>query len=406
MGQIRGRIKGIKFRYAADNIYSYHENDILCLKPEPDNPYDENAIAIYDMHNHHIGYIGREINAEVLSIIRNHSYNCFISKVYYGYDTPSIEYTINYFDKKSNDDFNPYDIFGDADEDIKTSKVAKNKKNDLIELSYELTAEGKYLDVVNLLKNYCETDNAEILYLLGSAYLGLNKESIAINYLKKSDYLGNINAKCMLGNYYYSKEEYARAYKFLKPAADNDFIWAYVNLGQSYLNGLGVDQNPRLAFLYFKKAADAGISEGYFNLAICYDEGKGTPQNLDKAIEYYEKAANLDNKDAIFNLGVLYYESQGKYHDVDKAISYFNEYLNYCDDDFGAYNYLGLIYYEKGDFDNSIKNLKIAVSLGDSKSAFNLGVIYTQPNNRNVFESKKWFKKAAEMGNEEAYKYL
>jgi len=40
--------------------------DLLVLKREPDNPYDELAIAIYDEQGHHLGYVPRDSN-EVLA---------------------------------------------------------------------------------------------------------------------------------------------------------------------------------------------------------------------------------------------------------------------------------------------------------------------------------------------------
>ncbi len=155
MGQIKSRIKGIKFKYAADNIYSYHDNDFLKLVPEPENTYDKNAIAIYDKNNHHIGYVGKEINVEVLRIMRDFSYNCYISEVYYDNETPSIEFTLDYFEKNKTDDFDPYDIFEE-----KSIKIANKdpfpKNHSMYKMSYD-----EYYNFLNELKKF----NSKIIYV-------------------------------------------------------------------------------------------------------------------------------------------------------------------------------------------------------------------------------------------------
>lgn len=289
-------------------------------------------------------------------------------------------------------------------DDNKVIKETNNNVSDLIKKTLSLFDEDDYIGVINLLEGYDDYNNSELYFLLGFAYLNMNIEGKALTYLSKADKLGNFKATGLLGNIFYSKEEYDISFKLLKIAADHDIAMSYVNLGQSYSNGLGVEVNPKLAFLYFKKAAEEGISEGYFNLASCYDEGSGTPQNLDKAIEYYLKAAELDNIDAFFNLGVLYYENKNEYHNLNNAFKYFTKYLDYCEDDYTAYNYLGLVCYENNEFNKGVNYFKKAVSLGDNQAAFNLGIIYLKKNNK--IEAQKWFRRAAELGNNEAYKYL
>ena len=109
-----GRVKGITFKYAAKHIDNYKKKDKLRLVLEPTNPYDSNAIAIYDNLKHHIGYISKDVNYQFLDFVENDDYLCEISNVYYDSENPSIEFILLYDLKKdinrSNSIF-PIDVF-------------------------------------------------------------------------------------------------------------------------------------------------------------------------------------------------------------------------------------------------------------------------------------------------------
>lgn len=93
---ITGKVKGITKYYAKTHMFEFHSWDFLKLVPEFDNPYDQNAIALYDNHNHKIGFIDRFLNVEVYEKIKGTDYVCVITSVFADYDTPSIEYQIIY----------------------------------------------------------------------------------------------------------------------------------------------------------------------------------------------------------------------------------------------------------------------------------------------------------------------
>ena len=163
MGQFISKVKGITFRVEGKDIYNYHENDMLRLVPDPNNPYDKNAIAIYDTNNNHIGYVGKEDNVKVLNIIKNMTYVCRIKRVYYDYNTPSIEYEI-IFDEK-NHSFENNNL-----EDADQHKTAKLWKDNLIDRVLYLLDNQKYKEAIDLIENSNEQNNEEILYYLGGAY--------------------------------------------------------------------------------------------------------------------------------------------------------------------------------------------------------------------------------------------
>lgn len=53
------------------NIDSISSNDILTLKMEPDNKYDENAVEIFDSANLKLGYVPRYYSKQVTKMIKN-----------------------------------------------------------------------------------------------------------------------------------------------------------------------------------------------------------------------------------------------------------------------------------------------------------------------------------------------
>jgi TPR repeat protein len=77
-------------------------------------------------------------------------------------------------------------------------------------------------------------------------------------------------------------------------------------LGVLYSNGLDQPISNRKAFRYFKKAAAGGIAAATRQVAIAYHTGLGAEQNLDQAIVCYERSANQGDPLAARDLGNLY----------------------------------------------------------------------------------------------------
>jgi len=60
------RVKGAKYYHAEELIGSgdIFEGAPVILKPEPDNKYDKNAVAIYSNTDEMIGHISKDIAAK------------------------------------------------------------------------------------------------------------------------------------------------------------------------------------------------------------------------------------------------------------------------------------------------------------------------------------------------------
>ena len=62
---VRFNIAGIEYR---DNIDEYLGESVGVLEAEPTNPYDPNAIKILAHDGHHVGYVPKDMTAEVRKV--------------------------------------------------------------------------------------------------------------------------------------------------------------------------------------------------------------------------------------------------------------------------------------------------------------------------------------------------
>ncbi|MCD7959462.1 MAG: sel1 repeat family protein [Ruminococcus sp.] len=80
---------------------------------------------------------------------------------------------------------------------------------------------------------------------------------------------------------------------------------AQINLGVCYFCGHGVTQDYTKAVKWFRKAAEQGLAVAQNNLGWCYEHGEGVTQDYVKAKEWYRKAADQGNAKAKNNLDRL-----------------------------------------------------------------------------------------------------
>lgn len=74
-----------------------------------------------------------------------------------------------------------------------------------------------------------------------------------------------------------------------------------------YYYGLdGVNQNYYMALQYFKDSAENGNIIAQYMLGSMYYEGKGCSRNYREAFTWLKKAANAGNSDAQYRVGVMY----------------------------------------------------------------------------------------------------
>lgn len=137
----------------------------------------------------------------------------------------------------------------------------------------------------------------------------------------------------MMGLAYQKLFDYKKAFACFKKAAEMNYDEAFVKMGDAYMNGLGVKQNPVLAFRWYRKGADMGEINAMLKLADCYKHGTGCKVNYSKAMEQYLHLAERTGRywqryaygigKALYEIGNIYLEGLGVPVDLKKAAKYF-----------------------------------------------------------------------------------
>lgn len=315
-------------------------------------------------------------------------------------------------------------------------------------------------------ENAAELGSSGANYELGKIYENRDM-NVAIEYYKKANTLEAYNR---LGNYYRIKDPDQALVWFNKAAAKSpaaqidigniyrnrgDFKTAIENyekagnfgraqyeLGNLYLEGKGVEKDPRKAFECFEAAAGMGDLKGIekwqeleekgnkayqlgdrlerhsndlekaiesyqeaaafgnvkasLALGNCYETGRGVPQNKEEAVKYYKLAADRGNIEAKNSLARISDERVGPEH-IQEVIQ---QYL--AADNPSAMFQLGDIY-ERGrpgvpiDMKKAIEYFEIAAKYGNAEAAMHLGDLYREGKGveKDLLKAIAWYQNGA-----------
>jgi TPR repeat protein len=96
-------------------------------------------------------------------------------------------------------------------------------------------------------------------------------------------------------------QDHAEAVKWLRKAAEQDFVKAQYNLGGMYNSGQGVPQDHAAAAKWYRKAAEQGFASAQKNLGAQYGQGQGVPQSDAEAFIWSSIAAISGDEGAVNN---------------------------------------------------------------------------------------------------------
>jgi hypothetical protein len=153
----------------------------------------------------------------------------------------------------------------------------------------------------------------------------------------------DINAQYLLHDHYLDLEKYEEALFWGKEAAKLGNAFAQNNLGFMYDNGLGTEENKKLAYQWFLKASEQNQVNALTTIASYYLNGDVVSQNYVKAFKFYKKAANMRFEDsawfkifsdyeiiwknnqsrAIYALGLMHEKGQGTRYNYEKAKEFY-----------------------------------------------------------------------------------
>lgn len=108
-----------------------------------------------------------------------------------------------------------------------------------------------------------------------------------------------------------NREKYIlEAHKIVKKLVSGHSTDATFYLADCYSRGfLGLEVDPKEAFILYQTAAKAGHAQSAYRVAVCYEmgheDGGGTKRDASKAVHWYQRAATLGDTPAMYKLGVI-----------------------------------------------------------------------------------------------------
>ncbi|MBM3652331.1 MAG: sel1 repeat family protein [Alphaproteobacteria bacterium] len=153
-----------------------------------------------------------------------------------------------------------------------------------------------------------------------AAAMRRNDFAAAFKQLKPLAEKGDARAQADLGAMYFAGKGVAanpkEALKWLRLAADHGNAPAQFNLGTMYLEGQVVMRDYKESMKWNLLAADQGLAAAQVNIASMYYDGVGVAQDYKEAAKWLRLAAEQGDADAQLNLGNMYVAGQGVERDL------------------------------------------------------------------------------------------
>lgn len=227
---------------------------------------------------------------------------------------------------------------------------------------------------------------------------------------------GHIDANVFLHHFLLTagligEEDAKKAVKWFERAVEQDSLYAglaYEDLGQCYIQGIGVEQDYREAVKWLKKAVnqdDAGAKSQY-DLGCCYYFGDGVEQDYKEAVKWFQKAAEQGDAKAQWRLGACYGDGEGIEQDYREAVKWFQKAAE--QGDAKAQAQMGRCYYEgvgiEKNYEEAAKWYRKAAEQGLAVTQGILGILYSGGIGveRNFLDAVKWYRRAAVQGEEDS----
>ncbi len=351
----------------------------------------------------------------------------------------------------------------DKDTVIKGITLLKQAEKEGDKLAYYMLGWGYYLGFEPLIKQnheeaerrmleaYQEYQDGGTAALLAELYTFSEEKC---DYKKAFDY-ATIAAEedekegyFILGTLYFNgwgvEKDTKLALDNYKMAAAFGHETAMNQIGIIFMGNEGIEENPEQSFYWFSEAAKKGSDVGMFNVGYCYKNGFGVEADIEKASEWFKKSAELGYVEAMIELGEYYLENLVDYNkanmwylkaaELEHPQAYcalgriFNQGLGVEVDhsaalkwfekaaDLGvadAQNAVGNYYLEGGDIvkadpQKAFKYYTLSASQDHPYGMLNLALCYGNGHGTsvNIEESKKWMKKAADAGVQDAIDIL
>jgi hypothetical protein len=139
----------------------------------------------------------------------------------------------------------------------------------------------------------------------------------------KPQFEANVTNCPNVGHHSVCRPGVARLLELLERTPGRHTPTAQFNLGMMYGNGKGVPQDYSKAVKWYRLAADQGFADAHLNLGLMYAQGRGVVQGYTEAVKWYRLAADQEHASAQSNLGVMHANGAGVPQDFTKAARLF-----------------------------------------------------------------------------------
>lgn len=173
-------------------------------------------------------------------------------------------------------------------------------------------------------------------------------------------------------------------------------------IGQMFHLGLGVSQNPEMAFKWYSLSANQDNALGQWGLGRCYENGLGVEVDLAESFQWFQRSSRQGDLDAMLSLGRFYQYGYGVRPNEQKAFQLYKKAAE--KGNVRAVVYMADCYQNgTGVLENQQKAFQLYQKAGDQGDAFgqwNLGVAYEfgLGTKKNTHQAFQWYKKSAEQG--------
>ncbi|ODH52704.1 hypothetical protein GX48_01193 [Paracoccidioides brasiliensis] len=214
---------------------------------------------------------------------------------------------------------------------------------------------------------------------------------LAKKLVEASIYLIDENGRADIKTRNKNRERYIfDAHKIVKKLVSAGYPQAMFYLADCYGEGqLGLEVDPKEAFLLYQSAAKAGHPESAYRLAVCcemgYEGGGGTKRDPMKAVQWYRRAAALGDTPAMYKMGMILLKGLlGQQKNPREAVSWLKRAAERADESNPhALHELALLYENPNGNDAIIQDeaysrelLEQAAKLGYKYSQYRLGAAY------------------------------
>ena len=140
----------------------------------------------------------------------------------------------------------------------------------------------------------------------------LYKKRVEVN-----DAEGIRNLGCFYsGGLYGLTQDYNKALELWHQAGELGNTKSYSNIGNSYLQGNGVERDEKKAMHYYELAAMGGDTDARHNLGV-FEKNAG---NMDRALKHHMIAAGFGDNDSLVNIKQMFKNGQATKDDYAKAL--------------------------------------------------------------------------------------